>query len=598
MQKKLIPSSGGEGRGEGGTILQLHGYGKGSGQLEPFIGRMTFLPIVARELRVASRRRATYWSRCITVIFALIIALVVYLNERRSPSATVGRNLFEAISSLAFIYCLAVGVRSTADCLSGEKREGTLGLLFLTDLKGYDVVAGKLVATSLNAFYGLLSMMPVLAIPLLMGGITQGEFWRIAFVLANTFLFSLAVGMFCSAISKYPRKAMGATLVLLLVFSMGIPVLQLWLSFNRRWPRLDTLCNVVNPGYGFNLASAAAYPKATKYFWCSVGGIHGGCWLFLLAAGLIVPRSWQDNPPGGRALHWRELWRRWSYGDHGERLAYRRRLLEINPFFWLAGRARLKPAHVWIVLAGLGCLWTWGALENRGDWLNVAIYVPTAMILNTVLKIWIASEAGQRLGKDRRAGALELLLSTPLSVPEILRGQMLALQRQFLGPLLTVLAVEFVFMAASLQNNRSDAAAIMAFWVAGMVMLVTDMLALCALGMWLSLTAKNPNRATGMAVRRVLVLPLAVGLGIIVFSSFAPSAFSATEPTWQFIWGLWFGLGMLTDLAFGLTAWRRLRTEFREAAAQRYAPTSLLPGRWWRGQDQALPNSGIGLPSS
>ena len=83
------------------------------------------------------------------------------------------------------------GVRSTADCLSEEKRDGTLGLLFLTDLKGYDVVGGKLVATSLNAFYGLTAIFPLLAIPLLMGGVTNGEFWRMALVLANTFLFSL-----------------------------------------------------------------------------------------------------------------------------------------------------------------------------------------------------------------------------------------------------------------------------------------------------------------------------------------------------------------------------------------------------------------------
>ena len=31
-------------------------------------------------------------------------------------------------------------MRNTADSLSAEKREGTLGLLFLTDLRGYDVV--------------------------------------------------------------------------------------------------------------------------------------------------------------------------------------------------------------------------------------------------------------------------------------------------------------------------------------------------------------------------------------------------------------------------------------------------------------------------
>ena len=38
-------------------------------------------------------------------------------------------------------------------------------------------------------------MLPVLAIPLLMGGVTNGEFWRTVLVLVNTFLFSLTIGL-------------------------------------------------------------------------------------------------------------------------------------------------------------------------------------------------------------------------------------------------------------------------------------------------------------------------------------------------------------------------------------------------------------------
>ena len=37
----------------------------------------------------------------------------------------------------------------------------------------------------------------------------------------------------------------------------------------------------------------------------------------------------------------RALWQQWSFGDPGERVAFRRRLLDVNAFYWLAGRARL-----------------------------------------------------------------------------------------------------------------------------------------------------------------------------------------------------------------------------------------------------------------
>src|SRR5690348_13115289 len=106
---------------------------------------MTFLPIVERELIEASRRRGTYWIRLAAAAVGLLIGGWVMLMTHNQPPAQLGIALFVALSIAAFVYCLSVGIFRTADCLSEEKREGTLGLLFLTDLKGYDIVLGKLV---------------------------------------------------------------------------------------------------------------------------------------------------------------------------------------------------------------------------------------------------------------------------------------------------------------------------------------------------------------------------------------------------------------------------------------------------------------------
>src|SRR6267154_556397 len=536
---------------------------------------MTFLPIVARELRVASRRRGTYWSRSVMAMAAIILGFIVFIEVQSSAPHEAGQALFYVISYMAFVSCLATGVRSTADCLSEEKREGTLGLLFLTDLKGYDVVVGKLVATSLNAFYGLTAIFPVLAIPLLMGGVAHGEFWRMALVLANTFFFSLAIGMFMSSISKAPRKAMAGTLILLLFFSLGLLILQEWIPGIKHSPGLYRVFNLLEPGYSITLVSDVQYARMARDFWWSAGVIHGLGWVFLLLASFIVPRSWQDNPPGTKAMRWRDNWHRVSFGDAASRLAFRRRLLDINAFFWLAARARLKPVHVWVALGALTGLWIWGAVDNRSQWFDSGVCIVTAIVLTTTLKVWIASEAGRRLGEDRKIGSLELLLSTPLGVREILHGQMLALRRQFLAPLLTVLVVECVFLVASVRQNRGDVAELpfwVSAWIAYMVMFVADALALGSVGMWVSLTAKNPNRTTGITVFRILVMPMLLFFAILIFYSFFRVAISGPDFGWKTVLGLYLGLGIAADLYFGLTAWRRLHTDFREAAVQRFAP--------------------------
>src|SRR5262245_48279050 len=149
--------------------------------------QMTSLPIVERELRVAARRHGTYSLRLFIALAAIGVGVFFYALNVQMSLITLGPKIFQGLSALALIYCLASGRRLTADCLSIEKREGTLGLLFLTDLQGYDVVLGKLAATSLNAFFCLMAIFPVIAVPMMMGGVGRGEFWRMTLVLVNTF---------------------------------------------------------------------------------------------------------------------------------------------------------------------------------------------------------------------------------------------------------------------------------------------------------------------------------------------------------------------------------------------------------------------------
>jgi ABC-type transport system involved in cytochrome c biogenesis permease component len=142
---------------------------------------MSFLPVVERELRVQARSKAAFRIRLTAAATACGIVFLLLLA--RSDPAQAGHSVFTVLAWMALVFCLVEGARTTTDTLSSEKREGTLGLLFLTDLKGYDVVLGKLAGTSLNSLYGALAIFPALAIPLITGGVTPGEFWRLVLVL-------------------------------------------------------------------------------------------------------------------------------------------------------------------------------------------------------------------------------------------------------------------------------------------------------------------------------------------------------------------------------------------------------------------------------
>src|SRR5258706_9100375 len=296
---------------------------------------MTFLPVAERELRVAARRRGTYGSRMVAAALALILfAGFVLLNwgGRLFRTNQLGPILFAIFSWLSFAFTSASGVFLTSDCLSEEKRDGTLGLLFLTDLRGYDVVFGKLLSNSLVAAYGLLAAFPVIGLALLLGGVTGAEFWRLMLVLCNTLFFSLAAGVLVSSLSRDPQKAMIGTVALCGVFIALFPAIDGALAgWNNA--KFQARFSLASPGFTF---SQAQFTRLGD-FWSSLTIEHLVGWLFLTLACVWTPRSWQETAAlsGVRAIH---RSRATLAARVIQRAVLRRRLLAGNPVRWLVAR--------------------------------------------------------------------------------------------------------------------------------------------------------------------------------------------------------------------------------------------------------------------
>src|SRR6185436_17365787 len=117
---------------------------------------------------------------------------------------------------------LIFSAAQTADCLSSEKREGTLGLLFLTNLNGFEIIGGKLCSSALTAAYGLFALFPLLALQMLIGGITLGHFWRTVLALVNAIFFSVAAGFLASSVCLRQFTAIASATGLALFFSLGL----------------------------------------------------------------------------------------------------------------------------------------------------------------------------------------------------------------------------------------------------------------------------------------------------------------------------------------------------------------------------------------
>jgi ABC-type transport system involved in multi-copper enzyme maturation permease subunit len=195
---------------------------------------VNFLPIVQRELLVAAKSRRGFRLRMAVAVGATLLGVLTVLGWNYQGGMRAGGDgLFRFLSFLFFLVCCLSGVFLTADCLSREKREGTLGLLFLTDLRGVDIILGKLASTSFMTALMVIGGFPVLALCVLMGGVTGAELFRTCLALLVTMFFSLSVGMFVSTFARESSQASGTTLLLLLLPVIGIPALTSlagWLS--------------------------------------------------------------------------------------------------------------------------------------------------------------------------------------------------------------------------------------------------------------------------------------------------------------------------------------------------------------------------------
>ena len=438
---------------------------------------MSFFPIIERELRVAARQPSQYGWRMAGVTAALLAFLLASCRHVPGPRgfgsgvdpySQFGAALFGYLNGLLFFLIWAIGPLLTADCLSRERREGTLGLLFLTPLSSPAVVLGKSLAHVLRAWLIFFAAAPVFALPLFLGGL-GGKDLALAFLLDSSALaLALAAGLLASAWARERSAAiilaetlgglmaLGFVWVHGRVFSAlaGMPTgLGLTTGMGRLLAELDTTQPGLLPrisalfsfatDYGLQASTARmalSYegrwtqvwlnaPNALQSAWFLRVGMQAlGAWLVLgLVVALAAWRvrvSWHETPPPTWWRAWRGrflgplTWRRVLQPRRG-------RMRERNPIAWLCGYSLEARLTQWGWCAGVVLAETLLAsdlndLARGQSWLGLA------------LLLGLAFSSAASFARERDTGALELLLVTPLRPAHLINAQTWALWRQFL----------------------------------------------------------------------------------------------------------------------------------------------------------------------
>jgi ABC-type transport system involved in multi-copper enzyme maturation permease subunit len=400
---------------------------------------MTVFPVIVRELRASARQPFTYNLRVLGAGALLVAGVLFGLKVGFAPA--FGRLLFAAL------HCTLVGAIwvlvpiLTADCISVERREGTLGLLFLTPLRGTDIVVAKGLAHGLRAVTLSLAVLPVLTIPFLLGGVSWNETLLSVMVNFNAMCWALAAGLLASAWSTAWLRALLLAAILAFIFffalAAGIGWTLLLVLGPARLARFQMGGDYHAVGAGL-IFLANARELGPNYFgslsvsqsiWVLAQTTLGSVLALVaavLAAGTRLRRSWQEEPPSERKLWWQRkfctpvfwqaLFRRWM-----------RRRLERNPIGWLEQRTWSGRLVTWGWLAVLISIYS-SALTDPG------FLTDNSNVQETMAWLLAGSMALSAAGsfrRERESGVLELLLVSPLGENQIITGRLGGLWTQF-----------------------------------------------------------------------------------------------------------------------------------------------------------------------
>ena len=512
---------------------------------------MTFSPIVERELRIASRRPGTYWLRAALAAFGFIACAQWFDgNLIAANPAAVGQGSFRMLSWLGLAMALGACV-FTADSICLERREGTLGLLFLTALKSHDVVLGKLAVLGFVALFALLGFAPALMLSLVAGGVTGGDVVRMSLVLLNIMFLSLAAGLFVSVRAWSQSGAIFGSLSLLaaiLVGPFGLEMLvRLWKPFQLA---------MLSPFSGFIAANDAVYATDKTTFWAALMATHLGAWLLLAAATVTLQRN-RHRVRLARGLKPARPQSRRLLGAPRVILFDREnRRRAFAPVARAVLRLRGQKSMAWLaaLFAFTGSICSVAAMVTLGSMVAAATTSVVFFVASTAL---FALMAGRFLLEARRSGELELLLVTPVGARGILREQRLAVLRLLMGPLYLVTLGAIIEAAASF-HLAGDGLGVVITNLCVVADSVLGILAVCRVAMWFGTRVNNSLALMGCAVGLVVVAPLVV-LWLVPFLLLGASG--AFE-SWLVLAAL---LTVAKDLFFIWWADRKLRQEFRSA---------------------------------
>jgi ABC-type transport system involved in multi-copper enzyme maturation permease subunit len=213
-------------------------------------------PILAVELVTASRRTRYFVLR---VLYAAALFFALWITHQETVGSSAGdmnaiarftAAFFMTFGVIQLMAVLLIGPALAAGTIAQERERRTMEYLYATPLSNLEIIIGKLGGRVLQILCLVLSGVPVLALAMLLGGITPQDIISLTAITLSTVLFVTMVSM---AVSAWTAKARDAVIRAYLVFfCLWVLPMPIWAilkashSCSWMWP-LPSQFIIANP---------------------------------------------------------------------------------------------------------------------------------------------------------------------------------------------------------------------------------------------------------------------------------------------------------------------------------------------------------------
>jgi ABC-type transport system involved in multi-copper enzyme maturation permease subunit len=502
-----------------------------------------FGPVFFYEALRGTRQRVHLYRIIYAAVLLIVVGWVWLANTQGgTKSFTQIKEQAEFAQTIFFAYFIvqmAVIVLLTpiaiASAIAEEKERRTLEFMLATDLRGREILLGKLAGRMAHMTLYLLAGLPIVALLQLLGGIDPDLLLASFAVTILTFVSLAALSILFSTLMRRSRDAIVITCIAIFAYHILSGSLYLLLQLNslRSWSmvisdRVITAEQLIDFANGGNLITQVVHViKAMEFGGQDIGTILRSLLedytLFHLTATVVclvwamarlrpvakaqmtggVTRKGRTARAHPEIGHWPMIWKE-VFANAGRMHWLQKIVLAALLLVSLVPPVWITVEHFWDLMRSLPYDVATGPADYwRDPWHQYGIAMNAWVrsmsgLIGSMLLVAVALRAAVSITGERSRQTLDELLTTPLSNFEIVLGK-------WLGAILSVrrglIWIGMVFLVGMITGglNPIGAAAAAVAWLAFAS-------AFAGIGLWFSIHSKTTFRATVYTLLTVLFL--------------------------------------------------------------------------------------------